>query len=215
MSATVPGAPKTSYVRCLGLKGLASSTLVSAYERRFSDAEDAVQPRHSESSGNDHHQYDQRNPQPPQNPENRKSPSPVPYPAPSHPLKRQVHIGRDMPWGGTPNAVASQAGRAAVTVNERRLDERDPILTSKPCWRPPYRGVSQRDMDRSAYHLRERTVSSPASNLRITSRESRRVRILGRCGSMSASAPAPREEAPTRGGGHRSGTHASPKEGVA
>ena len=37
MSATVPGGPKTSYLRCLGLKGLASSILVSAYEGRFSE----------------------------------------------------------------------------------------------------------------------------------------------------------------------------------
>ena len=37
MSATVPGGPKTSYVRCLGLKGAVSLILVSAYERRFSE----------------------------------------------------------------------------------------------------------------------------------------------------------------------------------
>src|ERR1700757_4388857 len=37
MSATVRGGPKTSYVRCLGLKGLASLILVSAYEGRFSE----------------------------------------------------------------------------------------------------------------------------------------------------------------------------------
>src|SRR6476620_4734465 len=37
MLATVPGGPKTSYVRCLGLKGLVSLTLVSAYEGRFSE----------------------------------------------------------------------------------------------------------------------------------------------------------------------------------
>src|ERR1700752_2696237 len=35
MSATVPGGPKTSYVSCLGSKGLASLILVSAYEGRF------------------------------------------------------------------------------------------------------------------------------------------------------------------------------------
>lgn len=50
----------------------------------------------------------------------------------------QVHIGRETPRG-TSNAVASQASRAADAVNERRLGERDPILTSEPCWRPPYR----------------------------------------------------------------------------
>ena len=49
MSATVPGAPKTSYVRCLGLKGLPSSTLVSAYESCFSEpkmpcSRDTVKP---------------------------------------------------------------------------------------------------------------------------------------------------------------------------
>src|SRR6478736_465662 len=37
MLATVPGGPKTSYVRCLGCKGLVSLTLVSAYEGRFSE----------------------------------------------------------------------------------------------------------------------------------------------------------------------------------
>src|SRR5271166_4967371 len=37
MLATVPGGPKTSYVKCLGLKGLVSSVLVSEYEGRFSE----------------------------------------------------------------------------------------------------------------------------------------------------------------------------------
>src|ERR1700757_35375 len=37
MSATVPDSPKTSYLMCLGLKGLASSTLVSEYESCLSD----------------------------------------------------------------------------------------------------------------------------------------------------------------------------------
>src|SRR3954454_3872626 len=37
MLATVPGGPKTSYVRCLGLKGAVLLILVSAYEGRFSE----------------------------------------------------------------------------------------------------------------------------------------------------------------------------------
>src|SRR6185312_2216953 len=37
MVATVPGDPQTAYVRCLGLKGLLSLTLVSAYEGRLSE----------------------------------------------------------------------------------------------------------------------------------------------------------------------------------
>src|ERR1700744_2500435 len=37
MSATLPGGPKTSYVRCLVLKGLVAFVLVSAYEGRFSE----------------------------------------------------------------------------------------------------------------------------------------------------------------------------------
>src|SRR5271154_7108803 len=37
MLATVPGGPKTSYVMCLGLKGLLSVILVSAYNGLFSE----------------------------------------------------------------------------------------------------------------------------------------------------------------------------------
>lgn len=56
--------------------------------------------------------------------------------------------------------TASQASRAAITVNERRLGGRDPISTS-------ISALSQRDMDASAYRVRKRTISSPAFNLRI------------------------------------------------
>jgi hypothetical protein len=43
----------------------------------------------------------------------------------------QLHIAPDTPCGGTSNAVASQNRCAAVTSAERRLGERDPIVTSK------------------------------------------------------------------------------------
>src|ERR1700756_5980406 len=53
--------------------GLASSGV--GIQNAMLVAEDTVQSRHSESSSTDHHQDDQGNPQPPQNPENRNSPS--------------------------------------------------------------------------------------------------------------------------------------------
>src|SRR5258705_8616735 len=73
--------------------------------RALLGAEDAVQTRHSQCSNTDHHQYEERNPQPLQNPQNRKSLRPFPYPAPHQPSSMQLHVGRDTSDGGTSNAV--------------------------------------------------------------------------------------------------------------
>src|SRR4051794_28483844 len=56
------------------VRPLALLNIAVDIRRAFLRAEDAVQPRHGESTSSDHQQYDHRNPQPPQNPENRNLP---------------------------------------------------------------------------------------------------------------------------------------------
>ena len=68
--------------------------------------------------------------------------------------------------------------------------------------------LSRRDMDRSAHGVRKSTVSSPASNLRITSR----ALSSGVAAAHLPARPHGREEAPTRGGDHRSRALPSPGE---
>jgi len=105
MSATVPGGPKISYLRCLGLKGRLSLMLLPAYEGRISEpkmpcSRDTVNPpapiTTSMTSGI-HSRL--RTPK-------IVNPSPGFHPG-AHVSRSnmQLHVGRDTPEGGTSYAA--------------------------------------------------------------------------------------------------------------
>jgi hypothetical protein len=163
----------TSYLRCLGLKGSASSILVAAYEGRFSEpkmpcSRDTVNTPATITSSMTSGIHSRL-----RTLKIAKPPHPFPYPAPSRPLEhattpRPRHARKRIERGGRRRIAVRRSPQAM-----RRLGERVSILTSKPCRWPPYRLLPNARWDRNAYHLRKGVVRSPASSCK-----SRGVRYL-------------------------------------
>src|SRR6476619_999702 len=77
----------------LGIEGFAVVDLRVGIGRTLLRAEDAMQPRHSERSSTDNHQHQERNPQPPENPENRRTLPLDPAPGDMLSARTCLHVG--------------------------------------------------------------------------------------------------------------------------